>query len=59
MNKLFQELGVGDRFLYNGQEFIKTEEIRVSCCRTINAKASNDHNSTAYIQPTATVVVNA
>lgn len=59
MNKLFQELKVGDRFLLNGQEFIKTEDVRVSCCRSINAKAVNDSNSTTYVQPTVTVVVNA
>ncbi len=59
MNKLFQDLKVGDRFLYNGQEFVKTEDIRVSCCRTINAKASNDNSNTTYIQPGTSVVVNA
>jgi hypothetical protein len=59
MNKLFQDLKVGDRFIYNGQEFVKTEDIRVSCCRTINAKASNDSNNTTYIQPGTSVVVNA
>lgn len=59
MNKQFQELKVGERFLYNGQEFVKTEDVRVSCCRTINAKASNDNSNTTYIQPGTLVVVNA
>ena len=59
MNKLFQDLNIGDRFLLNGQEFVKIEDVRVSCCRTINAKASNDNTNTTYVQPNTTVVVNA
>lgn len=59
MNKLFQDLNVGDRFLLNGQEFVKIDDVRVSCCRTINAKASNDNANTTYVQPNTTVVVNA
>lgn len=58
-SKLFQELNVGDRFIFNGQEFIKTEDVRVSCCRSVNAKAASDSNNVVYIQPSTTVNVNA
>lgn len=59
MNKTFGELSVGDRFIFNNQEFVKTTEVRVSCCRTINACAANDSNNKVYIQPSSTVTVNA
>lgn len=57
MNKTFGELSVGDRFVFNNQEFVKTNEVRISCCRTVNACAANDSNNTVYIQPTTTVTV--
>lgn len=57
--KPFSELNVGDRFIFNNLEFIKTEDVRVSCCRSVNAKASNDSSSTTYVQPDTVVVVNA
>lgn len=61
MNKTFGELSVGDRFLFNNQEFVKTNEVRISCCRTVNASAASDSNNTVYIQPTTivTTVTNA
>lgn len=59
MNKTFAELSVGDRFTFNGQEFVKTNEVRVSCCRTINASLANDSSNTVYIQPSTVVTVNA
>ena len=59
MNKTFGELSVGDRFTYNNQEFVKKEEVRISCCQTINACATNDSNNRVYIQPSSLVVINA
>jgi len=58
MNKQFSELAVGERFTVNGMEYIKTQEIRVSCCRSINAQAVNDINNKTFIGPTTTVTVN-
>lgn len=59
MNKTFGELAVGDRFVFNNQEYIKTNEVRVSCCRSINACSANDSNNKVYIQPSSLVTVNA
>lgn len=58
MNKQFSELSVGQRFTVNGVEYIKTQEVRVSCCRSINCQAVNDPNNKTYIQPSTTVSVN-
>ena len=59
MNKTFGELSVGDRFTFNGQQFVKTNEVRISCCRTVNASAADNSSNTVYIQPTTVVTVNA
>lgn len=59
MNKTFGELSVGDRFTFNNQEFVKTDEVRVSCCRSVNASIVTDSNSTVYFQPSTAVTVNA
>lgn len=59
MNKTFAELSVGDRFTYNGQEFIKTTEVRISCCKSVNACASDNNSNVIYVQPSTTVIVNA
>jgi hypothetical protein len=59
MNKVFSELAVGDRFTLNGQEFIKINDVRVSCCKTVNACSANDSNNTIYVQPSSEVGINA
>ena len=59
MNKAFETLQVGDRFYLNDREYVKTQDIRVSCCKTINAKEVTNSSNTLYIQPTTMVTVNA
>ena len=58
-NKMFQELQVGDRFTLNNQEFVKTQDVRVSCCKTVNASAVANSGNAVYVQPTTMVTVNA
>jgi len=58
MNKTFAELAVGDKFTINGIEYTKTEEVRVSCCKTINAYAVADATQKAHFPGNTTVVVN-
>jgi hypothetical protein len=29
----FHELAVGDKFKFNNQEYIKTQEVRLNCCK--------------------------
>lgn len=59
MNKQFQELVVGERFVIDGQEYVKIAEYRISCCKTANARATNNANNVVYIQPNIAVTVNA
>lgn len=59
MNKTFGELSNGSRFTLNGTEYIKVEEVKVSCCRTVNAQLVSDSNNRIYVQSATVVVVNA
>ncbi len=59
MNKTFGELARGTRFTLNSNEYIKVEEVKVSCCRTVNAQLVSDANNRTYVQPATVVVVNA
>lgn len=33
----FGSLAVNTNFVYNGADYIKTETVRVSCCKSVNA----------------------
>ena len=57
--KTFAELAVGNRFTLNGMEFIKTEEVRIGCCKAINANAINDPNHKIFVKGNTSVTVNA
>lgn len=59
MNKNFTELSTGDRFTFNGREYVKMQELRISCCKTINAQSIENSNDRIYVQPNTVVVVNA
>jgi hypothetical protein len=57
MNKLFKDLNIGEKFVYNNETYIKTEDERVSCCKVLNAlKESN--NEKIMITPLQEVQVN-
>lgn len=58
MEKSFAELKAGDRFTLNGIEYIKTEDVRVSCCRVVNAYSAADASQTMQFAPETRVVVN-
>jgi hypothetical protein len=59
MTKKFSELAIGERFVLNGVEYIKTQEVRVSCCRSINAQLTNDANNKTFVSGNTVVNVNA
>lgn len=59
MNKQFNELPNGSRFILNGNEYVKIQEVKVSCCKTINAQLVADGNNKIYVQPATQVVINA
>lgn len=58
MEKTFAELVNGDKFIVNGVEYVKTDEVRVSCCKTINAHVASDISQKAQFPGNTTVVVN-
>lgn len=58
MTKKFSELANGERFTLNGVEYIKTQEVKISCCRSINAQAVVDANNKTFVPPNTTVSVN-
>jgi hypothetical protein len=58
MNKKFSELVVGERFTLNGTEYVKAQEVKVSCCRSVNCQSISDPNNKTYVQPSTTVTIN-
>lgn len=59
MNKTFGELAVGDRFTLNGKEYAKTQDVRISCCKSINAQSTTNSNERIKLETSTTVTVNA
>lgn len=58
MNKVFGDLQVGQRFSLNGTEYIKENEVRISCCKSVNCSAVGNSNNKIYVQATTEVTVN-
>lgn len=57
METTFDQIATGTKFIVNGTEYIKTDEVRVSCCKTINCYASADANQKGYFPGNTTVMV--
>lgn len=53
--KLFADLQVGESFTVNGATYIKINEVKISCCKSVNAQDSNNSNNKTYF-PSNTVV---
>lgn len=58
MEKKLEEVAVGTQFTVNNLEYIKTEEVRVSCCRSINCQLVSDNNQKAFFPGSTVVIVN-
>ena len=50
MNKTFGELSNGEKFSLNGKEYVKVAEVRISCCKRINAQAVSNANDKILVQ---------
>jgi hypothetical protein len=59
VDKKFNELSVDARFFVNGVEYIKTETVRISCCKSINAQEANNTAVKSFFTEDSTVQVNA
>lgn len=58
MEKPFSEVAVGTVFTLNGTSYMKTQDVRISCCKTINATASTDSNNRIFVPLTTIVTIN-
>jgi len=59
MQKKFSELNVGDKFVVNGTEYVKVATVRISCCQSMNAHASENINDKKMFSDETVVVINA
>lgn len=59
MNKNFADVKVGDRFTLNGKEYVRIQDVRISCCKSVNAHAVENSGDRIFVQPTVVVTVNA
>lgn len=53
----FGSLAVNSTFVYNGVPYVKTETVRVSCCKTVNA-VNSQSSERVYISDDTSVQVN-
>lgn len=58
MNKVFTELTDGEVFTFNNAEYRKIAQVKVSCCRSINAEEVNNTSNRVFIIPSQEVQVN-
>jgi len=59
VEKTFAEVRVGDKFNLNGTEYVKIENVRVSCCQSINAYLVDNNTARIFVQDNTVVSVNA
>lgn len=57
MIKKFNELTDGEKFKLNEIEYEKIPAIKVSCCRSINAKNIANEQQQTFVQPNQEVEV--
>lgn len=58
INKKFKDLAVGDKFTLNGIEYSKITEVKISCCKRVNAQAVANDKNRLNVTPDTEVVVN-
>ena len=49
--KQFKDVSVNTQFTLNGVDYKKIDEVRVSCCRSINACRVDDANNRIQVKP--------
>ena len=55
----FSEVAVGAKFLYNNNEYVKINAVKISCCKSINAHAVSNPQSKIFVNPNSQVNINA
>lgn len=53
MSSLFSDLKEGDKFQIPGKEIVyeKTKAVKISCCKSQNARELNDASKKTFFQP--------
>jgi hypothetical protein len=59
MIKTFSELENGTKFVYKGTEYEKVAQVKISCCKNINAQSTANAKIRTFIAPKAEVEVNS
>ncbi len=59
MEKAFKDLNVGDIFTINNANYVKVAEVKVSCCRSVNAHVVGSPAQRTFFPPGTPVQVNA
>jgi hypothetical protein len=58
MQKVLSDVPVNGNFTVNGIEYKKINEVKVSCCRSINAETVADSNNRTFFPGNTLVEVN-
>ena len=58
MQKLLSDVPVNATFLVNGVEYKKINEVKISCCKSINAEAVGNANNKTFFPGNTLVEVN-
>lgn len=51
MKKQFKDLNVNDQFILNDNTYKKIEDIKVSCCKRLNACSIIDDSNKIQVKP--------
>lgn len=56
--KLFNDLQVGESFKVNGASYTKITEVKISCCKSVNAQSADNINNKTYFPGNTVVLIN-
>lgn len=59
MQKTFKDVEVGATFKVNNVEYVKMADVKVSCCKVINAHILGQTNQRTFFNPGTVVEINA
>jgi len=57
MQKKFSDVAVGEIFEINGLRYKKIQEVRISCCKSVNCHNEADANQRTFFPATTIVTV--
>lgn len=57
MQKPFSDVAIGETFEINGIRYTKIQEVRISCCKSINCHNASDPKQRTFFPATTLVTV--